>query len=270
MSDLDRNYGAGASPFGRAASAAAVDAGLRSYMLRIYNYMTIGLAITGFAALGIYMMAVTTDAGSAATSASGTAFAIKAGQYLTPFGVAMYVSPLKYLFIFAPLAMVFVISFGIQRLAPATAQLLFWAFAALMGVSLSSIFLVYTHNSIVQVFFVTAASFGALSLYGYTTKRDMTGMRSFLVMGLFGVIIASVVNIFLVSSAFQFAISVIGVLVFAGLTAYDTQRLKNEYIYGYAGQGDVAERSAIMGALTLYLNFINLFTLLLQLLGQRD
>jgi FtsH-binding integral membrane protein len=262
MSDLDRNYGAGASPFGRAASAAAVDAGLRSYMLRIYNYMTIGLAITGFAALGIYMAAVTNDP-TGASARIGNAF-------LTPFGYAMFVSPLKWLFIFAPLAMVFVISFGIQRLAPATAQLLFWAFSALMGVSLSSIFLVYTHNSIVQVFFVTAASFGALSLYGYTTRRDLTGFRSFLVMGLFGVIIASLVNIFLASSAFQFAISVVGVLVFAGLTAYDTQRLKNEYIYGYAGQGAAAERSAIMGALTLYLNFINLFTLLLQLLGQRD
>jgi uncharacterized protein len=263
MSDLNRNSSAGASPFGRAASAAAVDAGLRSYMLRIYNYMTIGLAITGCAALGIYMAAVTADP-TGASARIGNAF-------LTPFGYAMFVSPLKWLFIFAPLAMVFVISFGIQRLAPATAQLLFWAFSALMGVSLSSIFLVYTHNSIVQVFFVTAASFGALSLYGYTTRRDLTGFRSFLVMGLFGVIIASVVNIFLASSAFQFAISVIGVLVFAGLTAYDTQRLKNEYIYGYAGQGgDIAERSAIMGALTLYLNFINLFTLLLQLLGQRD
>src|SRR5450756_1131392 len=224
MSDLDRNY---ASPFGRAAGradAATVDAGLRAYMLHIYNYMSIGLAITGLAALGVYMAAVTTDPSGAAAKI-GNAF-------LTPFGYAMFVSPLKWMFIFAPLALVFVISLGIQRLAPATAQLLFWAFAALMGVSLSSIFLVYTHTSIVQVFFVTAASFGALSLYGYTTQRDLTGFRSFLVMGLFGVIIASVVNIFLASSAFQFAISVIGVLVFAGLTAYDTQRLKNEYIYG--------------------------------------
>jgi FtsH-binding integral membrane protein len=130
---------------------------------------------------------------------------------------------------------------------------------------------VYTHTSIVRVFFITAASFGALSLYGYTTKRDMTGIGSFLIMGLFGVVIASVVNLFMVSSALQFFISVIGVLVFAGLTAYDTQRLKNDYIYGYASQGgDIAERAAITGALSLYLNFINLFTLLLQLLGQRD
>lgn len=262
MSDLDRNY---ASPFGRAATradAATVDAGLRAYMLRIYNYMVIGLAITGFAALGVYMGAVADGAAGAAGRVGNT--------YLTSFGVAMFVSPLKWLFILAPLAMVFVISFGIQRLRPATAQMLFWVFAALMGVSLSSIFLVYTHTSIVRVFFITAASFGALSLYGYTTQRDLTGMGSFLIMGLFGVIIASLVNIFLASSMLQFIVSVVGVLVFAGLTAWDTQRLKNEYIYGYAGTGDVAERSAIMGALSLYLNFINLFTLLMQLLGQRE
>src|ERR1700760_530223 len=263
MSDLDRNY---ASPFGRAAGradAATVDAGLRAYMLRIYNYMSIGLAITGLAALGVYMAAVTTDPSGAAAKI-GSAF-------LTPFGYAMFVSPLKWLFILAPLVMVFVLSAGINRLAPSTAQMLFWVFSALMGISLSSIFLVYTHTSIVRVFFITAASFGALSLYGYTTKRDMTGMGSFLIMGLFGVMIASLVNIFLASSALQFVVSVVGVLVFAGLTAWDTQRLKNDYIYGYASQGgDIAERAAISGALSLYLNFINLFTLLLQLLGQRD
>jgi FtsH-binding integral membrane protein len=263
MSDLDRNY---ASPFGRAAGrvdAATVDAGLRAYMLRIYNYMSIGLAITGLAALGVYMAAVTADpAGDA----------VRVGKiYLTPFGYAMFVSPLKWLFMLAPLAMVMVISFGINRLRPATAQMLFWVFSALMGISLSSIFLVYTHTSIVRVFFITAATFGALSLYGYTTKRDMSGMGSFLMMGLFGIIIASLVNLFLASSPLQFFISVIGVLIFAGLTAYDTQRLKNDYIYGYASQGGaVAERAAITGALSLYLNFINLFTFLLQLLGQRD
>jgi FtsH-binding integral membrane protein len=149
--------------------------------------------------------------------------------------------------------------------------MLFWVFSALMGVSLSSIFLIYTHTSIVRVFFITAASFGALSLYGYTTKRDLTGVGSFLIMGLFGIIIASLVNIFLASTMMQFIISLIGVLIFSGLTAYDTQRLKNDYIYGYASQGgDIAERAAITGALSLYLNFINLFTFLLQLLGQRD
>jgi uncharacterized protein len=263
MSDLDRNY---SSPFGRAAGradAATVDAGLRSYMLRIYNYMSIGLAITGLAALGVYMLAVADPS---------SADAVRIGKlYLTPVGYAIYVGPLKWLFMLAPLGMVFAISAGINRFKPATTQLLFWVFSALMGVSLSSIFLVYTHTSIVRVFFITAASFGALSLYGYTTKRDMTGVGSFLIMGLFGVVIASVVNLFLVSSALQFFISVIGVLVFAGLTAYDTQRLKNDYMYGYASQGgDIAERAAITGALSLYLNFINLFTLLLQLLGQRD
>ena len=263
MSDLDRNY---ASPFGRAAGrtdAAAVDAGLRAYMLRIYNYMSIGLAITGLAALGVYMAAVTTDP-------AATAYHFR-DISLTSFGYAMYFSPLKWLFMLAPLAMVMVISFGIDRLRPATAQMLFWVFSALMGISLSSIFLVYTHTSIVRVFFITAATFGALSLYGYTTKRDLSGMGSFLMMGLFGIIIASVVNLFLGSSTLQFFVSVIGVLIFAGLTAWDTQRLKNDYVYGYASQGgDMAERAAITGALSLYLNFINLFTLLLQLLGQRD
>jgi hypothetical protein len=263
MSDLDRNY---ASPFGRAAGradAATVDAGLRSYMLKIYNYMAIGLAITGLAALGVYMGAVTPDQ----TAAAGRI----GNQYLTSFGVAMFVSPLKWVFILAPLVMVFAISFGINRLKPATAQLLFWVFAALMGISLSSIFLVYTHTSIVRVFFITAATFGALSLYGYSTKRDLTGMGSFLIMGLFGIILASLVNLFLASSMLQFIVSIVGVLVFSGLTAWDTQRLKNDYIYGYAAQGgDVAEKAAITGALSLYLNFINLFTLLLQLLGQRD
>jgi len=152
---------------------------------------------------------------------------------------------------------------------PAMAQLMFWIYAALVGVSLASIFMVFTHTSIVRVFFVTAASFGALSLWGYTTQRDLTGMGSFLLMGLFGIILASLVNLFMASSALLFAITVIGVLVFAGLTAWDTQRLKTQYLYG-AMDGETTERSAIIGALSLYLNFINLFTLLLQLLGQRD
>ena len=259
MSDLDRNY---SSPFGRVAGradAATVDAGLRAYMLRIYNYMSIGLAITGLAALGIYMAAVTTDPAGAAAKI-GNAF-------LTPFGYAMFVSPLKWLFILAPLAMVMVISFGINRLKPVTAQMLFWAFSALMGISLSSIFLVYTHTSIVRVFFITAATFGALSLYGYTTKRDMTGMGSFLIMGLFGIIIASLVNIFLKSSGLDWAISVIGVGVFAGLTAYDTQRIKE--MYDSMDDDGTMGRKAVMGALSLYLDFINLFLMLLRLVGDR-
>ena len=263
MSDLNRNY---ASPFGRAAGradAATVDAGLRAYMMRIYNYMSIGLAITGLAALGVYMAAVTSDPSAVAYHFRDIG--------LTSFGYAIYFSPLKWLFMLAPLIMVFALSAGINRLAPSTAQMMFWVFSALMGVSLSSIFLVYTHTSIVRVFFITAATFGALSLYGYTTRRDLSGMGSFLMMGLFGIIIASLVNLIFASSMLQFVVSVVGVLIFAGLTAWDTQRLKNDYIYGYASAGgDIAERAAITGALSLYLNFINLFTLLLQLLGQRD
>jgi uncharacterized protein len=263
MSDYDRNVAT--APFGQTAgraSSVAVDQGLRAYMLRIYNYMVLGLAITGFAALGVYMLSVTTDPTLAALK-------LRDGLMLTALGKALFVSHLKWVVIFAPLAMVFVLSFGIERMRPATAQIMFWIYAALVGVSLASIFLVFTHASIIRVFFITAASFGALSLWGYTTRRDLTGMGSFLLMGLFGVILASLVNLFMASSALQFAISVVGVLVFAGLTAWDTQRLKTEYLYG-AMDGETAERSAITGALSLYLNFINLFTLLLQLLGQRE
>jgi uncharacterized protein len=272
MSDFNRNYAAGqyAQPLS-GADAAVIDQGLRAYMLHIYNYMMLGLAITGFAALGIYLLSVTDDVAAAAkVLRNGVEIPAPAGSmYLTPIGVAMFVSPLKWGVIFAPLALVFALSFGIEKMRPALAQVLFWIYAALVGLSLGAIFLVYTHTSIVRVFFITAASFGALSLWGYTTRRDLTGFGAFLMMGLFGVIIASVVNAFLVSSALQWAISVIGVLVFAGLTAWDTQQLKNEYLYN-AMEGEVLERSAIMGALSLYLDFLNLFTLLLQLLGQRD
>ena len=271
MSDYNRNIGS--APFGQAiGQAVAVDEGLRAYMLRVYNYMTLGLAITGLAALGIYMLSVTGEMALAAKVVRNGAEVparIAGGLYLTKFGYYVYVSPIKWAIMLAPLAMVFVLSFGVERMRPATAQITFWIFAALMGLSLSAIFLVFTHTSIVRVFFITAASFGALSLWGYTTQRDLTGMGSFLLMGLFGIIIASLVNLFMHSSALQFAISVIGVIVFAGLTAWDTQRLKNEYLYG-AMDGEAVERSAITGALSLYLNFINLFTLLLQLLGQRD
>jgi FtsH-binding integral membrane protein len=264
MSDFDRN--AATAQYGRPltrAEAAVVDEGLRAYMLRIYNYMVLGLAITGVAALGIYMLSVTNDPALAVAKVRNI--------MLTNIGYALFVSPLKWAVILAPLALVFFLSFRIQTMRATTAQITFWIYAALVGVSLGSIFLIYTHTSIVRVFFITAASFGALSLWGYTTKRDLTGMGSFLIMGLFGIIIASLVNLFLASSMLQFVVSVVGVLVFAGLTAWDTQRLKNDYIYGYASQGgDIAERAAISGALSLYLNFINLFTLLLQLLGQRD
>src|SRR3954449_10998668 len=269
MSDFDRN--AATAQFGRPltrAEAAVVDEGLRAYMLRIYNYMVLGLAITGFAALGIYMLSTVGDAAGAARNAAGAAVALKNGQYLTPLGYALFVSPLKWAIILAPLALVFFLSFRIQSMRPATAQITFWIYAALVGVSLGSIFMVYTHTSIVRVFFITAASFGALSLWGYTTQRDLSGIGSFLIkgllgdrrrqslsgigsfliMGLFGVILASLVNMFMASSALQFVISVVGVIVFAGLTAWDTQRLKSEYLYG-GMDGETAERSAIMGAL---------------------
>lgn len=273
MSDLDRNVAA--AQYGRPltrAEAAVVDEGLRAYMLRIYNYMVLGLAITGFAALGVYLVSVTGDTASAArvvrNGVEGYA-RISGGAYLTPIGHLLFVSPFKWVVILAPLAMVFLLSFGISRVRPATGHVLFWIFAALIGLSLASVFLVFTHTSIVRVFFITAATFGAMSLWGYTTQRDLTGLGSFLFMGLFGVVLAALVNLFLQAPVLQWVISVVGVLVFTGLTAYETQRLKNEYIYA-AMDGDTTERAAILGALSLYLNFINLFTLLLQLLGQRD
>lgn len=273
MSDFDRNVAAAqlGRPMTRA-EAAVVDQGLRAYMLRIYNYMVLGLAITGFAALGVYMASVTGDpaaAGSLTRGGAEVAAQIRQGVFLTPIGVALFVSPLKWVVILAPLALVFFFSFRLERMSVSAAHATFWLFAALIGLSLGSVFLVYTHTSVVRVFFITAASFGALSLWGYTTQRELSGMGSFLIMGLFGLIIAMLVNLFLQSSAMQFVISVIGVLVFAGLTAWDTQRLKNEYIYG-ALQGDIAEKSAISGALSLYLNFINMFTFLLHLFGQRE
>jgi FtsH-binding integral membrane protein len=228
--------------------AGEIDQGLRAYMLKVYNYMAIGLAVTGVVAL------LTANA------------AVDASGQLTAFGAAIYTSPLRWVIMLAPLAAVFFLSFRIDRMSVGAAQATFWGYAAIMGLSLSSIFLVFTGQSITQVFFVTAASFGALSLYGYTTKKDLSAVGSFLIMGLFGLIIASIVNIFLASSALQFAISVIGVLVFAGLTAYDTQRIKEMYFAGDAA--DVMGRKAIMGALTLYLDFINMFIMLLQLFGQ--
>ena len=241
MADL-RNYQ------GRVQTGEMIDQGLRTYMLKVYNLMAVGLAITGLAAYFAFT------------------FAVSDGQ-LTAFGAAIYTSPLKWVVIFAPLAMVFFLSFRINKMSVPAAQTTFAVYAALVGLSLSSIFLIYTGQSVVQTFFVTAASFGALSLYGYSIKRDLSAMGSFLMMGLFGLIIASVVNIFLASSAMQFAISVIGVLIFAGLTAYDTQRIKE--MYYAADDATTAGRKAIRGALTLYLDFINLFMFLLQFMGNR-
>ncbi|MEZ2223047.1 Bax inhibitor-1/YccA family protein [Rhizobium sp. RCC_161_2] len=246
MADF-RNY-QNRTPQAGAQTGAMIDEGLRAYMLKVYNLMALGLAITGIAAYLSFSLAF-------------------ADGQITTFGQAIYASPLKWVVIFAPLAMVFFLSFRINRMSMAAATTTFWVYAALVGLSLSSIFIIYTGQSVVQTFFVTAASFGALSLYGYTTKRDLSAMGSFLMMGLFGLIIASLVNIFLASSAMQFAISVIGVLIFAGLTAYDTQRIKE--MYYQADDVTVAGRKAIMGALSLYLDFINLFMFLLQFMGNR-
>ena len=229
------------------ASEAIIDQGLRSYMLKVYNYMASGVLLTGFIALLFFKMSVVTS---------------NEGQIigLTNFGNSIYASGLKWVIMLAPLAIVFYMSFGIAKMSAAKAQTTFWVFAALMGASLSSIFLIYTGASITRVFFITAGTFGAMSIYGYTTKRDLTKLGSFLMMGLFGIIIASLVNLFMKSS-------MIGVLIFVGLTAYDTQKIKNMYLV--SDSGELMGKKAVMGALTLYLDFINLFIMLLRLFGQR-
>jgi uncharacterized protein len=233
----------------RAGTQAEIDQGLRSYMLGVYNYMASGLAVTGAVAAGTYMLAV------------------QNGQ-LTPFGVTLFQSPLMWVFVLAPVALVFFLSFRIQAMRAATAQAVFWIYAALNGVAFSTLGLVYSHGSITRVFFISAATFGALSLWGYTTKRDLTGWGSFLFMGLIGIIIASLVSLFWPNGALQFAISVIGVLVFAGLTAYDTQQIKEMYFE--ADDGQTMSKKILMGALRLYLDFINLFLMLLRLFGNRN
>ncbi len=250
MADFNPNY-TQPRTVGRA-EVGVVDQGLRAYMLRVYNYMGLGVAITGMVAYMTYAMSVVQS---------------EAGLQLTSFGAFIFTSPFKWVVIFAPLALVFFLGARINRMSLGYAQLAFWAFAALMGLSIASIFLVYAHASIARVFFITAASFGALSLFGYTTGRDLSGWGSFLFMGLIGIIIASLVNLFVASTALQFAVSVIGVLIFAGLTAYDTQQIKE--MYSVNDDGSVAGRKAVMGALRLYLDFINLFMMLLQLFGNR-
>jgi uncharacterized protein len=251
MAQIDNRYATG---FG-SRTGVAVDEGLRAYMLRVYNYMAAGIFLTGVVAYVTASSAITrTPAG---------------GKALTEFGQVIYTSPLKWVIMLAPLGFVFFLSFRIYKMSVGAAQLSFWLFAAAMGLSLSSIFLVYTGQSISQVFFVTAAAFGGLSLYGYTTKKDLSGWGSFLIMGVIGVIIASLVNLFLQSGALQFAISVIGVLVFAGLTAYDTQRIKDGY-FDVMSDATATSKAAIMGALNLYLDFINMFTMMLQLFGNRE
>jgi FtsH-binding integral membrane protein len=230
--------------YGKTTSGQAIliDEGLRAYMIGIYNLMSLGLGLTGLVA---YFVATT-----------------PALAELFIFG------RLRWLVMFAPLGIVFFLSFRIQTLSPPAARLAFWAFAAIMGASMASIFLVFTGQSIARVFFITASVFAGMSLYGYTTRRDLSAFSSFLFMGLIGIVIASFVNIFMASSAMQFVISVIGVLIFTGLTAYDTQRLKEMY-YVTQSSGDMASNLAVMGALSLYLNFINLFMSLLYLFGDR-
>jgi uncharacterized protein len=252
MAQFEDRY---ARPGTVAREGARVDEGLRSYMLGVYNYMAAGVALTGLTAY--------------VTSALAIGDRVGGKLALTPFGEMLYLSPLKWVVMLAPLAFVMFLSFRVYKMSVGAAQLSFWLFAAVMGVSLSSIFLVFTGQSITQVFFVTAGAFAGLSLFGYTTKKDLSGWGSFLVMGVIGIVIAALVNIFLQSSALQFAISVIGVLVFAGLTAYDTQQIKDGY-YEIRGDAMALAKGAIMGALSLYLDFINMFTSLLQLFGNRE
>jgi uncharacterized protein len=227
-------------PLDTARRAEAVDAGLRRYMLSVYNYMAAGLGITGLVAY----------------------VAVSTGFYQQ-----IAATPLIWVVMLAPLAAVLFLSFRVERMSIATAQAVFWGFAAVMGLSLAGILLIYTGTSVARVFFISAGTFAAMSLYGYSTSRDLSRFGSFLFMGLIGIVLAGVVNIFVASSALQFAISVIGVLLFTGLTAYDTQRIKQVYITAGAA-GDLA-KPALMGALTLYLDFINLFVMLLQLTGDR-
>ena len=221
-------------------SQAQIDEGLRSHMLRVYNYMSAALALTGIVAW----------------------FSATSGLY-----VAIANTMLIYVVMFAPLGVVFYFASKINSMTASRAQSVFWVFAGLMGLSLSSILLVYTGMSVTRVFFICSATFGAMSIYGYTTKRDLTKLGSFLMMGLIGIIIASIVNIFMKSSMMYFVISILGVLIFVGLTAYDTQKIKN--MYTSSDSGELMGKKAVMGALTLYLDFINLFIMLLRLFGQR-
>jgi hypothetical protein len=231
-----------------------MDEGLRAYMLKVYNYMATGVLLTGIVALISFNISVVTDASGAIVS-------------FTEFGNTLFFSGFKWLVMLAPLGIVFYMSFGINKMSSSKAQTVFWIFAALMGLSLSWILLVYTGKSVARVFFITSATFGAMSLYGYTTKRDLTKLGSFLMMGLIGIIIASLINIFMKSTMMYFVISILGVLIFVGLTAYDTQKIKNMYVE--SDSGELIGKKAVMGALTLYLDFINLFIMLLRLFGQR-
>lgn len=237
------------------AYAGEIDAGLRAHMLRVYNYMVSGLVVTGLVAWVMFSQS----------------FVVESGQVVgvTELGNVVYNSPLKWLVMLSPLAFIMALSFGINKMSFGTLQIVFWVFAAAMGVSMATIFATFSGESIARVFFITAGTFAGMSLVGYTTKRDLTKMGSFLIMGLIGIIIASVVNIFVGSSAIQFAVSVLGVLIFVGLTAYDTQRIKNDYLE-FRSHGEAVSKMAIMGAVSLYLDFVNLFYMLLSLFGNRN
>jgi FtsH-binding integral membrane protein len=251
MSDYDRNVAA--RGFG-AARAAEIDAGLRAYMIRVYNYMAAGVALTGVVSWLTFNAAVVTNEAGKITG-------------LTSFGQTIFSGPFTIVLFLATLGIVFFLSFRIDKLQASTAMMLFMGYAALLGLMLSSVFLAYTGASVTRTFFISAASFGALSLYGYTTQRDLSPIGSFLIMGLFGLILAMLVNIFLKSSGLDFAISAIGVLIFAGLTAWDTQKIKE--MYDANDDGTVSGRKTVMGALTLYLDFINLFLFMLRFMGDR-
>ena len=237
-----------------AGAGLAIDQDLRAYMLKVYNYMGIGLVVTGLVAYFTYTLSFVEQAGRIVG--------------VTALGDALYNSPLQWVVMLAPLAFVLVLSFGINKLSTGAAQALFWVYAAVMGLSMSTIFLAFTASSIATTFFATAAAFLGLSLYGYTTKKDLSGFGTFLIMGVVGILVAMVINMFVQSSALSLAISVIGVLLFAGLTAYDTQKIKSMYFY--VRGTDFVGKSVIMGALTLYLDFVNMFTFLLNLMGNRE
>lgn len=248
-----------------AARAAEIDQGLRAHMNKVYATMSGGMLITAAAAWAIADLAVTNDP-------AGATMALREGQYLTALGEAIYATPLRWVIMFAPLAFIL---FGwgalMRRGSAAAVSLGFFAFAAVMGVSMSSIFLVFTPHSIVQTFLVTAIAFAGLSLWGYTTKRDLSGMGSFLIMGVIGLVLAMVVNIFLQSDAMMFAISALGVLIFAGLTAFHTQEIKATYVAHAAhGDQDWLDKAAIDGSLSLYISFLNMFQFLLMFMGQQQ
>ena len=240
--------------FTKTADQTVIDEGLRAYMLKVYNYMTTGLLLTGVVAFLF---------GKASIILSETGQLIG----LTPLGATLFNSPLKWIIMLAPLGFVFYLSARMHKMSLSKAQITFWIYSAVMGLSLSWIFIVFTQVSIVKVFFISSATFAAMSLYGYTTKKDLTRLGGFLIMGLIGIIIASLVNWYFQSPALQFAISIIGVLIFVGLTAYDTQKIKNMYLAN--DSETIGSKKALMGALRLYLDFINLFILLMQLFGQR-